>query len=1132
MSALFSTSGLARACARHPWRVIASWVVVLLLALIAARGLSQALTSKVSFTGTPESREGALLLQSGFGTSDRLTETVVVHSDRLTVDDPAFQQVVQQTTAALRGMSDVVGSAVNLYEARAAGSPQAAALVSADRHTTLIPVTLSGDLNQLKPHADEYLRTVRTQGTNDVDVLTVGALSVYQVSNQAAEHDLRRAEVVTLIPSLLILIAVFGALLAAGIPLVLSAVSILTAIGLTALVGRLMDLSYFIVNMITMVGLAIGIDYTLFIISRYREERRLGLDPDEAMRVTGATASKAALFSGITVCLALSGLLLLPATVLRSLGLGAVLVVLAALAAMLTLVPALIGLSGDRLDWPRRRASAPAGRAGTLAAPTGGFWAGVARVVMGRPVVSLALATLVLVVLAIPVRDLQLGTSGVSTLPPSDLKRAYNLLNQQFSAGLLSPVEIVVDAQRTPATEAALARLTGELRQDPSFLPRAQVRWDAANDLADLTIPLAIPPDSPRAVAAVRQLRHDLIPAAFAGTPARVYVTGATALNLDFQLLVEHYTPYIFAYVLGLSFLLLLLVFRSLVVPVKAILMNLLSVGAAYGLLVLVFQKGHLHNLFGFQQTPTVETWIPIFLFCVLFGLSMDYHVFLLSRIREHFDQSHDNHESVALGLISTARIITGAALIMVVVFAGFAAGSLVLLQQVGFGLAVAVLLDATIVRTVIVPAAMTLLGDANWYLPHWLEWLPDLRIENRPQLAAAGVAAPAGPPPAAELARPARPGPRRERREQPARRPESAGRAALAAPTPIRGVDADGTDYPLLDVVALALAAVIAGADTDAAIADFARSQRDGLATFLELREGVPSQETFSRVLAVLDPAHLEAAFLPGIRALAAAARQHAPMPPGGDPLRRVRVRDCGRHLQFSQRAVDAESALPETLAVLAPGRTVVAIDASAGQRTIARRLVSQGADYVVALNGNAERLTRGITAVFSQAEPGGFTSIAHDYHETESIGPDGTERQRAWLITDPSYLAPLNERAHWPRLNSIGLVEREIAAGGVVSREQRSYLSSLEGEGNARRLAEAVRLRRPEPSELSWLLAIDFGAEMNVPFGHDARNLALLRRLAVRLLREERTARGGLTARRLSARRDERYLLAVLAG
>ncbi|HEU5423468.1 MAG TPA: ISAs1 family transposase, partial [Nitrolancea sp.] len=236
-------------------------------------------------------------------------------------------------------------------------------------------------------------------------------------------------------------------------------------------------------------------------------------------------------------------------------------------------------------------------------------------------------------------------------------------------------------------------------------------------------------------------------------------------------------------------------------------------------------------------------------------------------------------------------------------------------------------------------------------------------------------------------------------------------------------------------------------------------------------------------------------------------------------------------RHLQFSQRAADAaESALPEALAVLSPGKSVVTIDVATGQRTIARRLVSQGADYVVTLNGNAERLTSGIAAVFSQTETGGFASVAHDYDETEPSGHDGGERRRAWLITDPTYLAPLNERAHWPRLNSIGLVEREIDSGGVVNREQRYYLSSL--EGNARRLADAVPPPRQEPRGPSWRLDIDFGAETNLPFGHAGRNLAQLRRIALRLLREERTGRGGVTARRLTARRDERYLLAVLAG
>jgi RND superfamily putative drug exporter len=259
------------------------------------------------------------------------------------------------------------------------------------------------------------------------------------------------------------------------------------------------------------------------------------------------------------------------------------------------------------------------------------------------------------------------------------------------------------------------------------------------NRVALITVPLKVAPDAPAGNAAIEQLRDEIIPPIQQTmTGSQVLVTGVTANNVDFLEMRDTYTPVVFAFVLGLSFLLLLVVFRSLVVAAKAIAMNLLSVGAAYGLLVWVFQEGNMASFFGFQQVEAIEAWLPLLLFSILFGLSMDYHVFLLSRIREAYDQSHRNAESVAIGLQRTGRIITGAALIMVAVFAGFAAGSLPLLQQVGFGLGVAVLIDATIVRSILVPSAMALLGDRNWYLPHWLRWLPDVRVE--------GPAAPAGP--------------------------------------------------------------------------------------------------------------------------------------------------------------------------------------------------------------------------------------------------------------------------------------------------------------------------------------------------------------------------------------------------
>jgi RND superfamily putative drug exporter len=296
---------------------------------------------------------------------------------------------------------------------------------------------------------------------------------------------------------------------------------------------------------------------------------------------------------------------------------------------------------------------------------------------------------------------------------------------------VISPVEIVIDGNANdPAVAGEIDSLVGKLADNPEFGP-ATITTNDAGDLTLVSVPMATDANSQESYETIRDLRADVIPGVFNGSSANVSVTGVTAFNEDFNSLIDDYTPIVFAFVLGLSFLLLMLAFRSIVVPIKAIIMNLLSVGAAYGLLVLVFQKGYVADFLGVQQVATIESWLPIFLFCVLFGLSMDYHVFLLSRIREHFDATGNNRESVAVGLHSTAKIITGAALIMVAVFGGFAMGQLTMMQQMGFGLAVAVFIDATLVRSVLVPAAMALLGDRNWYLPRWLSWLPDLRVEG-----------------------------------------------------------------------------------------------------------------------------------------------------------------------------------------------------------------------------------------------------------------------------------------------------------------------------------------------------------------------------------------------------------------
>ncbi|MFP5319777.1 MAG: MMPL family transporter, partial [Acidimicrobiia bacterium] len=503
--------------------------------------------------------------------------------------------------------------------------------------------------------------------------------------------------------------------------------AIAIAVGLVAVAGQVSEFSFFVTNMITMMGLAVGIDYSLFVVSRYREERARGLDKLDAIEASGATASRAVLFSGMTVVLALAGMLIIPTTIFRSLAAGAIFVVVVAVLATMTLLPAVLGLLGDRVNKGRIRRKATVGGIGR----PGGFWDKVTHAVMGRPVASLAIGVFVLLAAAYSWTDMRTGFSGVSTLPDSfESKQAFEALAKDFSGGLSSPVEIVIDGRiDDPAVQAGINSTQAALGADARFGP-SHVEVNEARDLALISAPINGDPSSKAAVDSIDYLR-DVVDRNFDGTPARGLVGGETAFNKDFFDLTDRYMPIVFAFVLGLSFILLTVAFRSVVVPIKAILLNLLSVGAAYGLIVLVSQKGVGADLLGFQQVEVIEAWLPLFLFSVLFGLSMDYHVFLLSRIREHYDQTGDNTGSVAYGLRTTAGIITGAALIMVAVFGGFASGELVMFQQMGFGLAAAVLIDATIVRSVLVPASMKLLGNRNWYLPKWLDWLPNVTVEG-----------------------------------------------------------------------------------------------------------------------------------------------------------------------------------------------------------------------------------------------------------------------------------------------------------------------------------------------------------------------------------------------------------------
>jgi RND superfamily putative drug exporter len=723
-----STEAIASFCARHPWYILAGWVLLVAgsIALISTL-INDSMTNDVSFTHNPESQRAADLLEDRLRGPEMVREVIILSSEDLTVDSPQFQAFVEDLHAGITALGpDVVQGGANYY------LDGDETLVSDDRHTTIMPFVMAGDENQADSNIGRVLGVLdEAEQDSAFNVLVAGGASINDDFDKHAERDLATGEVFGVPIALVVLVLVFGAFSAAIIPLVLGGLSIVVAIGVTTAFGQLIPFSFFVTNVITMIGLAVGIDYSLFVVSRYREERQRGLDKAAAIRASGATASRAVFFSGFTVVVALVGMFIVPTTIFRSLAGGAIIVVIVSVLVSLTLLPAVLGVMGDKVNSIRIPFL---GRKVLEHDPeaAGGLWDRATRIVMRFPALSLLGAGALLIGLTVPSFDLNTGSAGVSSLPDgSQTKEAFLILEKDFDFGLISPFEIVVDGDiESPEVQQGVESLQDSLASDPRFGP-TEMTVNEEGDLALIETPVNSDPRGKVAIEALHALRDEYIPLAFAGTAAEILVGGATATNQDYVNVTDEFTPWVLFFVLGISFLLLTVVFRSLVVPVKAIIMNLLAVGASYGLLVLVFQRGWGNDILGFQQSDTIEAWVPLWMFSILFGLSMDYHVFLLSRIRERFALTKDNTESVAFGLKSTAGIITGAALIMTSVFAGVAMGDLIMFQQMGFGLGVAVLLDATVIRSILVPASMKLLGDWNWYLPRILHWLPDIRTEG-----------------------------------------------------------------------------------------------------------------------------------------------------------------------------------------------------------------------------------------------------------------------------------------------------------------------------------------------------------------------------------------------------------------
>ena len=758
------TKFLARISARNAVAVVAIWSALAIAGGILADdaglglnfgftdALDNATTTEMTLGAGAESSQAESLLEDLRGPKP-VTEIVIVQSNSFTVDEPEFQERLGSLADELATLGLVCkvehyfGLGFNEDNCPREPSPPLTAellalreqTVSADRRTTIMRVTLAGDFDHTLEHIEEVLDVVHEAGAgDDFDTLLVGDASIALEQNELAESDLRQGERVGIPVALIILVVLFGTVVAALMPIGLSLVCVIVALGITALLGQAFELIFFITLMIIMVGLAVGIDYSLIIVSRFRDELDRGLDIPAAIERAGETAGRTVLFSGLTVIIALFGMFLVPFSFFQSLATGAILVVFVALAATLTFLPANLALHGKRINrlavpFLGKTGGGLSGGSGASSVPEHGFWHRTTRLVMRFPHISIVAVGAPMVVAIVFYFQINTGLNGVDVFPEgAESREAFFVMEREFSFGLVNPTEIVIAGDiGSPGVQSAIEELQASVSGHPAItLASTHPEVSDDGDLALVTVYIEGEPRSHEAVDVVNEIRDDFIPAAFEGVEAKALVGGVSAIAADVFSTVNVYTPIVFAFVLGCSFLILMLVFRSIVIPVKAVIMNLLSVGTAYGLMVLVFQKGVAADLLGFQQAEVIDAWIPLFLFSILFGLSMDYHVFLLSRIRERYDETGDNAEAVAYGLQSTGGMITGAALIMVAVFGAFASGKTIINQQVGFGLAVAIFLDATLVRSVLVPATMEVLGRGNWYLPSWLRWLPDLRVE------------------------------------------------------------------------------------------------------------------------------------------------------------------------------------------------------------------------------------------------------------------------------------------------------------------------------------------------------------------------------------------------------------------
>ena len=735
------------------WLIIIAWLAILAFGTQFAPKLAKELSTGGFEVPEVESTEARNLLETEFENTGEASLTILYHSKTLKVTDPDFQRAVASSAAKI--VSDKkVAKVLTFYNT---GNPK---FISKDKDTTYAVVILKGKLDEATKFAPRIVKKAKDIDVSLVKIFATGAPVIWSDFSKISQKDLAQAEKLGLPIAAIVLTLAFSSVVAAGMPIILALIGLIVGFSVLYFIAQEIQLNIYVQNAAAMIGLGLGIDYSLFIVTRFREELQNNSSSREAIIKTLGTAGKAVLFSGLSVIVAISGLWLVKMEVFHSLAIGIAVVAGVTVLAALTLLPAILSLLGKRIDSLKLRVP------GFSRSEPGKWWHGWAMAIMKRPIIFFILALLVLLAFALPALNIRLGQSGIEVVPnEAPSRQGFELLKNEFGPGELATIPIVIRKKDIlePASLKDLAALSeklgkeeevkaggvdslftvlktgvkfmsvpegmdpfqlySSLAKDPLYQPNIAsfVNVDRSGDVSVIRVTPKKQAQHQDTQRLVKKIRDKIIPSVDGLSSRNVFVGGATAENIDFNSEIAKSFPLVLGFVFLLTYVILLILFRSLILPLKAIVTDALSVAGAYGLLVLIFQYGVGESILGFEAAGFVGSFTPIFLFSIIFGLSMDYEVFLLSRVKENYDKTKDNKESVALGLERTGRIITSAALIMITIFAAFGLTKLVPIKEVGIGMAIAIFLDATLVRVVLVPATMQLLGRWNWWLPRSL---------------------------------------------------------------------------------------------------------------------------------------------------------------------------------------------------------------------------------------------------------------------------------------------------------------------------------------------------------------------------------------------------------------------------